>query len=110
MCIRDRGKTWSDLMHCMEVYTSAGARHVCIPYRLGAVTRILLAREFSYWRGVQLHFLGLNSIEELKALRFTPDSSLDTGKPLRYAQQDTVWPQGQIRGEKLNMHKPVHVG
>jgi hypothetical protein len=104
-----QGKTWSSLMHLIEGYSMEHVRRICVPYRLGTLIRVQLARELSSWAGLGVHFLGLNSIEELKALRFNADASLDTGKPFRWAQQNTTWPDGQIRKQKLNMHVSVDI-
>lgn len=105
-----QGRTWRELMKLVEKYAQCDVTHICIPYRLGSMTRVLLARELAHYDGIGIHFLGLNNADELRALRFTFDSSLDTGKPLRWAQNGYVWPDvHDNKPLKLRMKQDVNV-
>jgi hypothetical protein len=113
-----QGRNWRELLHLLEHYAMCRIERICIPYRFGTQMRCMLARECNGW-DLKIHFLGLNSLEELRALRFIENASIDTGKPLRWAQHGGSWPgtgslaraMPNVYGNipKLDMTMPVDV-
>jgi hypothetical protein len=103
-----QGRTLKELQDCMDEYVGK-VNKVCIPYRLSSAIRQWVAYQmYRYTEEVSIHFLGVNNLEELRILRFFPNSSIDTGKPFRWAQQGKVWPDGKAPN-KLDMTKSVEV-
>src|SRR6266852_4621836 len=82
------GKSWKELMRCYETYLSHRVKGVCWPYRIGMARTLMIPNMAN---NIRHHFLGVGWFNELVAIRFAPNASLDTGKPFRYAQVGLPW-------------------
>jgi hypothetical protein len=77
-----------DMLRCFEYYLEQQTQIICLPFKKPRLTFLAKAAELKlldqeHW----YHFLGLNSMEELKAIKTykLTNTSIDTSKPIKAA-------------------------
>lgn len=101
-----QGTDTEDTIRCANEYIMSGAEVVCIPYRLRR-KRIWLS-PVSPIMPTAIHYLSYDKVEDLSVMRIR-NTTMDTGKPIRLAQNGLPFrdiPEGL---PKLDMYGDLDV-
>jgi hypothetical protein len=82
------GSDISEMLRCFEFYLEQAVEIICIPFRKPRLEFLHKASELKLLNPDRwYHFLGLNSMEELKVIKSykLPNTSIDTSKPIKAA-------------------------
>lgn len=96
-----QGTNIEELQSCYDWYVNAGVQMICLPYKREDRFQIVPRSHIRH------HFLSFHVVYEIEQMRAFPNSTCDTGKPFRFAQNNLVLPL-TVRHDgtlpKLNMN------